>query len=187
MTTVDPVSSSTFEPFVPAAQTEELPEHLAVLEKKHHEDVNVRLMLVNLFGEVEEAKKNEIHIKNKELAKLKDKVETITSFLEHVSNQLINPRNKNVVLADKSQLVEKMKEIFDHEYLSRSTWTRDEAENLCKVFTRQSDRIQNDINVLGVEINRKFEDWHELVPIFKEILKQLSEQIDRINQRMSRT
>jgi|GEM_PF-1579660 len=184
-TAIDASSPSNFEPFIPV-ETEELPEHLRVVEEKHHEEINVRYLLVQLAMKTEEAKKNEIHVKNGELGKLKDKVETITSFLEHVGKQLSDPRNKDVVLADKSQLVEKMKELFDHEYLSRSTWTRDEAEKLCTVFTRRSDRIQNDINQKATEINRLFEDWHELVPIWKEILKSANDLIDRINQRANK-
>ncbi|HEX2579496.1 MAG TPA: hypothetical protein VHK67_03740 [Rhabdochlamydiaceae bacterium] len=182
MAAVPPVSTSNFESFTPVA-TEELPEHLATLEEKHHEDINVRLLLVQLAMKTEEAKKSQIHVKNGELGKLKDKVETITSFVEHISQQLSNPHNKTVVLADKSQLVEKMSEIFPHDYLKRTTWTRDEAEKLCTVFTRRSDRIQNEINEHAVKINRLFEDWHELVPIWKEILKSANDLIDRINQR----
>lgn len=187
MTEVSSVTaSSTFDSSAPV-DAEELPEHLASLEKKHHEDVNVRLLLVQLAMKTEEAKKNEIHVKNGELGKLKDKVETITSFVEHISEQLSNPRNKDVALANESQLVEKMREIFPHEYLSRTKWTRDEAERLCTVFTRRSDRIQNEINEHAVKINRLFEDWHELVPIWKEILKNANDLIDRINQRANKT
>ncbi len=163
--------------------SEQLPEHLAVVEQKHHEEVNIRLLLVNAMLKIEGAKKNEIHVQNGELAKLKDRLHTITTFVEHVGNQLSNPRNKDVNLAQESQLVEKMKEIFPHEYLSRTSWTRDEAEKLCVVFTRRSDRITNDINDMAVQINRKFEDWHELVPIWKEMLKSLNDAIDRMNQR----
>jgi hypothetical protein len=177
----------TFEPVEPFINgPEELPEHLAVVEEKHHSDINVRLLLVELAMKTEAAKKNEIHVKNGELAKLKDKVVTITDFVEHISNQLSNPHNKEINLADESQLVEKMREIFPHEYLTRTTWTRDEAERLCTVFTRRSDRLQNDINEKAVMINRLFEDWHELIPIWKEILKAASDLIDRINQRANK-
>jgi hypothetical protein len=165
---------------------EELPAHLAVVEKKHHEEINVRLLLVQLTMKIEAAKKDEIHVKNGELGKLKDKLETITSFVEHISEQLSNPHNKDIVLANESQLVEKMREIFPHEYLTRTTWTRDEAERLNIVFTRRSDRLQNNVNEMAVTINRHFEDWHELIPIWKEILKTANDLIDRINQRANK-
>jgi hypothetical protein len=183
-----PVSSQpSFEPIEPFIKgPEELPDHLAVVEKKHHEDINVRLLLVQLAMKTEAAKKDEIHVENGELLQLKDKVVTITSFVEHISEQLSNPRNKDVSLANESPLVEKMREIFPHEYLTRTTWTRDEAERLCTVFTRRSDRLQNDVNEMAVMINRHFEDWHELIPIWKEILKTANDLIDRINQRANK-
>lgn len=187
MTAVLPPDSDTrtFEPFEPSILgPEELPAHLAVVEEKHHEDINVRLLLVQLCMKIEEAKKDEIHVKNGELGKLKDKAATITNFVEHISTQLDNPHNKSINLANESQLVEKMKEIFPHEYLTRTTWTRDEAERLCTVFTRRSDRLNNEINEMAVMINRSFEDWHELIPIWKEILKTANDLIDRINQRV---
>ena len=183
-TSVLPPDSSrpTFEPIdLALADPEALPPHLAVVEEKHHEEINVRFLLVQLAMKIEAAKKDEIHVKNGELGQLKDRVETITSFVEHVTDQLSNPRIKEINLADKSPLVEKMKEIFPHEYLSRTTWTRDEAERLITVFNRRSDRLNNDINQMSVTINRLFEDWHELIPIWKEILKSANDLIDRIN------
>jgi hypothetical protein len=165
---------------------DELPEHLAVVEQKHHHDINVRMLLVDLAMKTENEKKAEIHLKNGELGKLKDRIVTITDFVEHISNQLSNPHCKDVTLANESQLVEKMREIFPHEYLTRTTWTRDEAERLCTVFTRRSDRLQNDVNEKAVMINRLFEDWHELIPIWKEILKTANDLIDRINQRIGK-
>src|ERR1700733_5353126 len=100
---VEALSSVTHEPSFEPMDID-IPEeaHLDTLEQKHHEDINVRLLLVQLAMRTEEAKKNEIHVKNGELGKLKDKVVTITDFVEHISQQLSNPRNKDVTLANES-------------------------------------------------------------------------------------
>ncbi len=142
--------------------------------------INVRYLMVEAALRIDEAQQNKIQVKHEELSDIKDRLSTITTFIEKLSGGLANREAKEVNLANESALVERINAMSPNKLTQKTVWTRAEAETLLTMLTRRSDKLQSESHDLAVKINRCFEDWHELTPLWKDLMKKLDDHIDRI-------
>jgi hypothetical protein len=172
--------ASTFEPINSASPSNELPTDLYELSEKHYGECNVRPYFVKL-GMVQEAiRDKKLTANNKELQHLRGQLDTITTFLGEVQNQLKN--GNHVDLTGKNELTDKLHEILPDKRLKETKLSRSDAELLCHALTRKSENhITPDIEDLTNDMTHIIEDLDKILPILKDLMKAYDDLINRIN------
>ena len=133
--------------------------------------VNLAQLVSNTYNSVELASHIKSHAKIDELEKHEKKLKTVTQFLTEIETQLSNPDARVVNMADKSSLVEEMHQLLDHKLLSKTEWTRAEAETIKTAMTRHSQVIMQQVHHSSSEVNRAIEEGTELLQIARKILE----------------
>ncbi len=170
--------ASTFEPIDTASK--QLHADLFELSEKHYGDCNVRPYFVKLGLAQEALRDKKLSASNQELHRLRGQLDTITTFLGEVQEQLA--KGNEVRLTGKNELTDKLHEILPDERLKKTKLTRSEAELLCHALTRKSENhITPDIEDLSNDMTHIIEDLDKILPILKDLMKAYDDLINRIN------
>lgn len=140
------------------------------------EVVNLGRMVIDLQESAESKQQNKIEDKLHEIDALHEKIDNLTSFVEHLETEL-GKDVKSINFSQHQDLIDKVKVHLDHELLNKNTWTRAEAEALSKAFSRRVEQVSREINPMMTAVNHMMEDRHEMLQLIREILKMYREMI----------
>lgn len=138
-------------------------------------EAHVGLIIAHLQAGIEQHKDFEIQRALDENQVLKDQARTLTEFLKHLDGALSNPSAKRINLTEHSELVSHVNQLISHDLLTKTDWSRDEAEALSRIIPRRSEELMNQINDKMRGVHNLVEDRHELLTIFRELMKMLRE------------
>jgi hypothetical protein len=181
-TVVLPPSShaSTFEPIDISSPSNQLPADLYELSEKHYGECNVRPYFVKLGMAQEAIRDQKLTASNIELKRMRGQLDTITTFLGEVQDQL--KKGNHVDLTGKNELTDKLHEILPDKRLKETKLSRSDAELLCHALTRKSENhITPDIEDLTNDMTHIIEDLDKILPILKDLMKAYDDLINRIN------
>ena len=134
-------------------------------------EANLGKIIADLQLAVETKQDEKIRKALEESRELKAQVAVINEFLKHLEGALSNPNAKKISLADQSEIVGQVHRLISHDLLTKTEWTREEAETLCKIVPRKSEQLMNQITDGMREISQMVDDRHELLSIFRDLLK----------------
>ena len=133
--------------------------------------VNEGQLITDLYLKVEKDSNVKSHAKIDQLQVEEKKLKTVSTFLTELETHLSNPDAKVINMADKSSLVEEMNKLLDHKLLTKTEWTRAEAETIRTALTRHSQIIMQQVAQASSEVNRMIENGTELLQIARKILE----------------
>jgi len=166
----------TFEPIDPPMNSVVNDQLIAAVENLEQQaEANIGRIIANLQLGVEAKQDDKIRKALEESRLLKAQVASINEFLKHLEGALSNPSAKKINLAEQSEIVGQVHALLSHDLLKKTEWTREEAESLCKIVPRKSEQLMNQISDGMREINQMVEDRHELLSIFRDLLKMCRE------------
>jgi hypothetical protein len=148
--------------------------------------VNLAQLMAKTYLIVEQKSEAKSHLKIDELEAHEKKLKLITEFLSEIESQLSsNPNAKEINMADKSEMVENVRQLINHKLLEKSVWKRDEADILKMALTRDSQIIMQQISHKSSDVNRAIEEGTELLQIARKILEMYQQFISTVtrNQR----
>lgn len=160
----------------------ELPEVLAEEAKTSYGDINVRPFFAKLGIDLEAARDNKAGMKLNEVRELRNKLGTITTFLDKANYALKNTTSNDIQLTEHADLLFEVKKMLP-EHASkligdRSTFKRHEVEWLCQMFTRKIDtEISPQIDELKDEVFDIMQMFDKILPILKDLLKKYDDHI----------
>ncbi len=166
-------------------QSNELPEVLADEAEKHYGDINVRPFFAKLALDQERLRDGKIGMKNEEMRALRNKLSTITDFLDKANYELMNTKSNTIQMTEHAGVLFEMKKMLP-EYASkiigdRSIFERREVEWLCQILTRKIDsEITPEIDELKDDIFDTMQLLDKILPILKELCKKYDEHINYI-------
>jgi uncharacterized protein (DUF2342 family) len=155
-------------------------------ERALEQGVNLAQLIAKTYVFVEQVSHQKSHAKIDELEKHEKKLKTVTQFLSGIEAQLANPDAREVNMADKSALVEEMHQLLDHKLLTKSVWSRSEADTIKTALTRHSQIIMQQVHHSSSEVNRSIEEGTELLQISRKVLEMYQQLISSFtrNQRV---
>jgi hypothetical protein len=169
-------------------QSNQLPEELAIEAKNNYGDINVRPFFAKLAMDQEKLRDGKIGMKNEELRTLRNKLSTITDFLDKANYELINTNgntiqmngdgNANLMFEIKKILPPNSNALKLIEEANGSKFERRKLEWLCQMFTRQIDsEITPQIDELKDDIFDIMQLLDKILPILKELGKKYDDHI----------
>lgn len=180
--------SRVIEPISREAQVDQegLTPYSKELADKQYENSNIRWMVARLADKVEQFHKGKIQTSQRELEELNNKIETLMKFTDVLDKHIKNTsKDKKIELQNESSLVEDVAKIYPHEYLkgANTILTHQQAQELFITFTRKHDQSKGEAQLAAVKINHLYEDWFEILPILRELMKEMNDHIKGIIQR----
>lgn len=193
MTTIDKDSPDTTFDAVwnglkpPVTDSNDLPEALAVESEKHYGEINIRPYFAKLAMEQEKLRDGKILMKNDEMRELRNRLSTITDFLDKANYELMRTQGNKIQMVgpDYADMLLEIKKILPEHARNligdKSTFDRREIEHLCQVLTRKIDSdITPQIDELKDEIFDIMQLLDKILPTLKELLKRYDDHINYI-------
>lgn len=132
--------------------------------------VNIGQLVAQTSVVVEDARTRKAHLAINTLEAHEKKLQTVTQFLTEIETQLSSNRDAKEVTMPHN-LVEDMRQIFNHKLFEKTVWNREEAEALKTSFTRQTQLITQDIHHCSSDVNRLLEESTELLQILRKCIE----------------
>lgn len=147
--------------------------------KLEQHEVNVGMLLPGIGMAQEALRDQRLSAKNFQLREERQKLDDITTFLDKVNQQ---KNNKVIDLTEENQLLDRLYAILPDPRLTNSKIKKEDAELLCRAFTRKSENhITPTIEEITTDMTHIIEDLDKILPILKEMQQAYARLIERIN------
>lgn len=166
--------------------TTKLPPHLDQESKEHYQDINVRPYFAHLAMEQEKIRDGKVLAKNSEIREVRNKIHTITDFLDHSHYAMNNQTGDTIVMTEHADLLFRLKGMLPEHAAKmldgKSTFTRRELQTLCQMMTRRIDsEYTPQIEALKDDIFDIMQNLDKILPILKDLCKRYDDHINYIN------
>lgn len=166
--------------------TSQLSPELDQESKEHYQDINVRPYFAHLAMEQEKLRDGKVLMKNAEIREVRDKIHTITDFLDHAHHEMNNTTSDTIVMTEHADLLFRLKGMLPEHAAKiigdKSTFTRRELQTLCQMMTRRIDsEYTPQIEALKDDIFDIMQNLDKILPILKDLCKRYDDHINYIN------
>ena len=166
--------------------TSKLSPQLDKESKEHYKDINVRPYFAHLAMEQEKLRDGKVLMKNAEIREVRDKIHTITDFLDQAHYAMNTQSGDKIVMTEHADLIFRIKGMLPEHAAkiigNKSEFSRRELQTLCQMMTRRIDsEYTPQIEALKDDIFDIMQLLDKILPIMKDLCKRYDDHINYIN------